>query len=228
MHQAYLLHRRPYSNSSMLVECFTNDLGRFPAIAKGVRSGRGVGVAVLQPFRPLTINVSGKGEVKTLTGFEQTSPESELKGKALYSGFYLNELLMRLLARNDPHERLFWIYQQTLERLHIVQQLEMTLRRFELGLLNELGYGLVLTQDVETGADIEREKLYFYELERGPIKVAQGNSNVVRGSTLLALAGNDTMDRVEQREARGLMRRVLSHYLGDTPLKSRELFGKPK
>ena len=227
MYQAYLLHRRPYSNSSMLVECFTRELGRFPAIAKGVRSGRSSGVAVLQPFRPLVIRVSGKGEVKTLANFEQTSPGPELNGQVLYSGFYLNELLMRLLARNDPHERLFGIYQQTLERLPMVQQLEMTLRRFELGLLDELGYGLILTHDAESGTDIEREGLYFYELERGAVKVMHAKSNVVKGNTLLALAGNGTLDRVGRREARSLMRRVLNHYLGDTPLKSRELFGKP-
>lgn len=111
---AFLLHRRSYSNSSLLVECLTLHHGRFPAIAKGVIGGRGTGAALLQPFVPLKLNWSGRGEVKTITGFEQSGKNMELQGRTLYCGFYLNELLMRLLQRNDPYEELFGYYTEAL------------------------------------------------------------------------------------------------------------------
>ncbi len=224
MYRAYLLHRSPYSNSSLLVECFTREHGRFPAIAKGVRSGKNSGQATLQPFNPLSIRISGKGEVKTLVGYERESGGPQLQGKGMYCGFYLNEMLVRILARNDPHAELFIHYEDTLKDLSCSDNIEPVLRHFEVALLNELGYGLLLEHEADSGAHIEHDTFYNYEVEHGPIAVACPTNNSVNGSTLLALAGNIPFQETEISQARRLMRRILMHYLGDRPLKSRELF----
>ncbi len=229
LHQAYILHRSAYSNSSLLLECFTAEEGRFPAIAKGVQGGRHGNVAgSLQPFHPLLIQVSGRAEVKTLGRYEPAAPAHALKGSSLYCGFYLNELLMRLLGRADPHPALFDQYHQALEALAIsAGPVDRPLRRFEVGLLNELGYGLLLEQEADSGVPVEPEGRYHYEPERGPVP-AQGERSTISGKTLLTLAGREydqeEPDAETWKEARGLMRRILSRYLGDRPLKSRELF----
>ncbi|MCP3671964.1 MAG: DNA repair protein RecO [Gammaproteobacteria bacterium] len=224
MYRAYLLHRTPYSNSSLLVECFTKEHGRFPAIAKGARAGRKSGAVTLQPFNPLVIRIAGKGEVKTLTGYELESTAPNLQGRSMYCGFYLNELLVRILARNDPHEELFAHYENALIALSSADEIEPALRQFEVALLNELGYGLQLEVEVEKGNPIKPDTYYTYELESGPKETKLRDRNSIMGSTLQALAGNRPFQETERNQARGLMRRILAYYLGDRPLKSRELF----
>jgi DNA repair protein RecO (recombination protein O) len=219
---AFVLHRRAYSNHSLLIEFFTPAEGRFPAIAKGIKKARGHGSSLLQPFTPVLIRCSGRGEVKSLIDLEPAPAAAvPLRGRALYCGFYLNELLMRLLQRDDPHERLFEVYAHTLGQLSEGERLEHTLRRFEIRLLEELGFGLVLDREAETGAPLEPDRLYHYSIEQGPMPAQDGS---LRGSTLLALNRGQALDKQGDRQARGLTRRVLTHYLGDRPLKSRELF----
>ncbi len=224
MYRAYLLHRTPYSNSSLLLECFTREHGRFPAIAKGARAARKSGQALLQPFTPLVIRITGKGEVKTLAGYEPDGTAPALQGKNMYCGFYLNELLVRILARNDPHEELFHHYEQALHSLSSTDDIEPALRRFEVALLGELGYGLQLDVEVEQGNPIKHDTYYTFELESGPREAGPSDHNTIMGSTLQALAGNRPFCDTERNQARRLMRRILTHYLGDRPLKSRELF----
>ncbi len=219
---AFVLHRRAYSNHSLLVEFFTPLEGRFPAIAKGVKKARGHGSGLLQPFVPVLIRCAGRGEVKSLIDLEPAPGSAvPLQGKALYCGFYLNELLMRLLQRDDPHEPLFEVYARTLAKLSIGGELAHTLRAFEIRLLEELGFGLVLDREAETGAPLEPNRLYHYRIEHGPMPAEDGS---LRGSTLLALHQRRSLDKQGIRQARELTRRVLAHYLGDRPLKSRELF----
>lgn len=220
---AFILHHRPYSNSSLLLECFTASNGRFPAIAKAVRSRKSGGAGQLQPFNPLLISWYGRGEVKGLRLFEQNGPSISLTGKALYCGFYINELIMRLLQRGDPHVSLFHYYQQALNGLAASQALEPVLRQFELKLLTELGYGLVLEREVDSDRPIDPKQQYSYVIEQGPV-MPQGPGPTVSGSTLLALHQGLVLEGEGLKEARWLMRHVLSHYLGDRPLKSRELF----
>jgi len=224
LHPAYILHSRPYSNSSLLVEIFTASNGRFPGIAKAVRSRKSGKAALLQPFIPLLINWSGRGEVKTLSVFEQNGQAMTLGGKALYCGFYINELIMRLLERADAHSSLFHYYQECLEGLAVSTELESVLRRFELKLLNELGYGLNLDREAETGAPVDPEYYYQYELEKGPVVAKKDSYQAIKGSTLMALQNELPLSDNGIKEARYLMRRVLAFYLGDRPLKSRELF----
>ncbi|HIE54182.1 MAG TPA: DNA repair protein RecO, partial [Chromatiaceae bacterium] len=137
---AYVLHRRLYGDNSLLLEVFTLEEGRIPLIARGAAGGKSRRRGMLQPFVPLLLNWRGRGSVKTLASTETASTAHVLKGRFLYSGFYVNELIMRLLPRNEPIPLLFGHYRATLDRLGQERPLEETLRHFELRLLEELGY----------------------------------------------------------------------------------------
>jgi DNA repair protein RecO (recombination protein O) len=224
----FLLHRRAYSNTSLLVELLSLEGARYPALAKGARSGRALGAALLQPFRPLLVAVTGTGEVMTVSKLDVAGPALSLRGEALYCGFYVNELVMRLLGRNDPHEDLFRLYQEVLIRLSEDSDIQQGLRRFELGLLQVLGYGMVLEREALSAAPVQPQRRYRYRIESGPEPAAADapEQETLSGATLLALAQGQPLDPPGMREARGLMRRVLDHYLGGRPLKSRELFAR--
>ncbi len=217
---AFVLHRRPYSNTSLLLEAFLLDDGRLPLLAKGV-AGRGLGASLLQPFVPLLLTHSGRGEVRTVGRFEAAGPAYPLRGEHLYCGFYLNELLVRLMQRSEPHGPLFASYQETLQALAQGGDPEPALRRFEVRLLEDLGYALVLDHEASHDAVLEPAGRYDYVIEKGPVVAARGE---LAGSTLLKLRSGETLVGDERREARRLLRRVLDHYLGGRPLKSRELF----
>lgn len=222
--QAFVLHRRDYSDTSLLVELFTSGLGRFPAIAKGARRRRNIASALLQPFQPLWVGVVGRGEVRTLTRVEPAGRAFQLSGGALPCGFYLNELLSRLLGRHDPHDPLFAFYHAALGGLS-EGRIETVLRQFELRLLEELGYAPGLGLDGETGQAVETALSYVVEPGQGPRRALPGGSAVVvSGGTLLALARGLPLDTTQQREARDLLRRLLGPHLGPKALKSRELF----
>jgi len=223
---AYLLHRRPYRETSLLIEVFSASAGRIALIAKGVRSGRKGQAALLQPFQPLLISWVLRGEVGTLTSVEPREPRVTLNGTALFSGFYLNELLMRLLARHDPHPELFDSYEMTLHHLMDPSRAEWSLRLFERDLLDTLGYGLLLEQSAE-GQPIQPHIDYCYHLEHGPV-VAGGQERCLRvsGAALQALATGEMPGEHERREAKRLMRAALGLYLGNKPLQSRELFNQ--
>lgn len=226
----FVLHRRPYRDTSALVDVFTREHGRITVVARGVQSARSAWRGLLQPFRPLWLAWSGRGELFTLTQAEAAGPQIWLTGSLALSGLYLNELVMKLLARDDPYPVLFERYSQTLtaltedhERLH-----EATvLRLFERDLLQELGTGLVLDHDVSSGAPVEPETLYCYMAEQGPVAVLPAAHSEpgcnVHGSTLLALQqGELTGDRT-MREGKQLMRVVLDHHLGHRSMASRKL-----
>lgn len=218
---AFVLHRRPYSNTSLLLEVFLLHEGRMPLLAKGATGGRALGAALLQPFLPLLVSRSGRGEVKTLGRYEAAGPPLPLRGQQLYCGFYVNELMVRLVQREEPHPGLFAAYQATLSRLVEEGDPEPALRRFEIGLLGELGYGLLLEREAGSDAALDPAGRYDYEIERGPVATPAGE---LGGATLLKLAAGEPLAGEERREARRLLRRVLDHYLGGRPLKSRELF----
>jgi DNA repair protein RecO (recombination protein O) len=224
VHPAYILHRRPFSNTSLLIECFSLSHGRFPAVAKGVNRRNSSATGLLQPFQPLLIRWSGRGEVKTLNFFEAAAPSLMLQGQILYCGFYLNELIFRLLERDDPYEALFGIYGSTLSKLSQGDSVEPVLRRFEIELLEQLGFGLVLDRNVQDGSALIPEQRYHYEMERGPVPCSHVDPSGISGATLIGLHSGCQLDEALLFEARKLTRVALRYYLGDRPLKSRELF----
>ena len=225
---ALILHRKPWRDTSLLIEAFSAEQGRIGLIAKGVRGKRSSRAALLQAFQPLLLSWSGRGELYTLTDAEPAAVMPHLQGNALVSGFYLNELLMRLLQRHDPHPRLFEAYRLALARLHTGEQIEWTLRLFECELLEQLGYGLSLDYCPWHDAPIEPGLEYVYLPERGPVPAGQAEGTVISGRTLLSLAeGQWPLDEAAPqllREAKHLLRQTLASYLGPKPLASRALF----
>jgi DNA repair protein RecO (recombination protein O) len=218
---AFVLHRRPYGNTSLLLEAFVLDAGRLPLLAKGATSGRVFGASLLQPFVPLLLSRAGRGEVRTLGRYEAEGPPITLTGERLYCGFYVNELLVRLLPREEPHPGLFAAYGATLARLAQEGDPEPALRCFEVALLAELGYALLLDREADSAAPVQPAARYDFVVEKGPVATAGGE---LSGATLLKLANGAAPVGEERREARRLLRRVLDHYLGGRALKSRELF----
>jgi len=223
---AYVLHHHDYGETSLLLEMFTRRHGRLGIVAKGARRARSPLRAALIPFQPLVMGFSGRGELPTLTAAEPAGAAPAIAGEALFCGLYLNELLLRLLHRHDPHERLFESYSEALGRLGEGRDMEATLRVFEKRLLEDIGFGLVLDHDVQDGAPIQPEHLYRYVPERGPVTAhaADGEGIAVQGASLLALAREHLDDAMALREVKHLMRALLARHLGERPLTSRGLF----
>ena len=223
----YVLHSRPWRETSLIVEAFTREHGRVGLVARGVRRARSRFRGLILPFHLLLLSWSGRGELPALTGADTEGPVRTLRGRALFSGFYLNELLLKLLPRNDAHPDLFDDYRRALAELGANGVLDTVLRTFEKRLLDALGYGPTLDRAADTGAPVCPDKRYRYVPQRGPIEGASAEEGpVVSGRTLLALAGGrlgDEDDRV-RTEARRLMRAILAPHLGPRPLGSRQLF----
>ncbi len=226
----FVLHQRPYRDSSALLEIFSRDYGKLGLVARGIRSPKSKWRGDLQAFKPLLLSWQSRGDLGTLTDVECGRHGAALSGTSLYSAYYLNELLMRLLERHDPHPALFEDYLGALAALHEQVEVETVLRRFEKHLLDELGYGLVLEQDVETGDEIVPESRYDYHLESGPVAIQEEAAGgfVFPGKSLLAIAAENFDDAEVLRDAKRLMRAALRIYLGDKPLKTREIFQQMK
>jgi DNA repair protein RecO (recombination protein O) len=223
---AFVLHTYPYRETSAIVEAFTATSGRVALVARGAKRTRSELRSVLQAFQPLTLSWSGTGELKTLIRAEWRGGLPLVGGSALLCGFYLNELLLKLLPREDPHPKLFEQYEAALSRLASRAEQAPVLRAFELRLLAELGYALPLTHEVDTGRPVDPEGRYYYAFERGPRTVAAEPGRrypQVRGATLLALASADYRAQDSAAEAKRLMREVLDYYLEQRTLVSRRV-----
>ncbi len=221
---AYVLHTYPYRESSLIVEVFSQNFGRLPLMARGARRPKSALRGLLLSFQPLALSWFGKAELRTLHSAEWQGGQPLLRGMALICGFYLNELLLKLLHRDDPHEQLFLYYQQTLRDLAQRTDYAAILRRFEMNLLKELGYALTLDHDAGSGAAIEPEATYRYVNERGPVRQKAGQNGVeLRGKTLLDMAANDYTDAATLQQSKALMRALINHYLGDETLHTRQL-----
>ena len=226
---AYILHTRPYRNTSVLVDFLTPDYGRVAGVARGVRAASKAAKqkrALFQPFTPLLVSWSGKSELKTITHFEGEHRSPVLIGKQLFSALYINELLCRLLKQQEESRQLFALYQATLEQLQQQQGVDIVLRQFEFGLLDFLGYGIDLGNDSETGGPIDGGRDYYFFADHGFRAGSAGPMTGERfaGAELLSLQRGDFSPEV-RRMAKRLCRLALQVHLGDKPLKSRELFG---
>jgi len=223
LQDAFLLHRRPYRETSLLIDVLTRDHGLVGMIAKGVMRGRGAHAALLRPFVPLAVSWAGRSGLPILTEVEGRGSAPALSGKSLYCGFYLNELLMRLLPAHDPHPDLFVRYEHALSAMRDNGALELTLRLFELALLDQLGYGPEFAHEGESGRVIQADRYYRYDVEKG-VYPAQPGPGSLRGATLLGLCAGRLSGDQSLDEAKRLMRAILHHHLGGRPLKSRDLF----
>ena len=220
----YVLHSYPYKETSLIVEVFSRGLGRVALLARGARRPRSAMRGVLLAFHPLRLNWSGTGQLATLTGAEWSGGLPNLSGLALMCGFYLNELILRLLASEDPHEALYDAYAASLAQLAGPDNSPaVVLRRFEHRLLGELGYAPSFECEAASGVPIDPARRYVFEPERGPI-AADGPAQsawAVSGKTLLDLAREDYAQPDTCEEARRLMRALIAHRLGGQVLRTR-------
>lgn len=229
---AFVLHAYPYSETSLIAEVFSRDHGRVAVLARGARRPRSLLRGLLLAFQPLELAWAGRGEVHTLLRAEWQGGQPLLAGRALFCGYYLNELLLHLLARSDPHARLFAAYGETLRRFAGGAH-EADLRCFERTLLQELGYGLQLATDAG-GERLAADGRYAYVIERGPVRLrdsgetAVAAGTVVSGKTLLDLARSDLADARSLAEAKQLMRALISHHTAGKALASRRIFKELK
>ena len=223
----YVLHAYPYKETSLIVEAFTRRFGRMSLLARGARRPRSALRGSLLSFQPLLLGWSGKSELRALHRVEWQGGLSALKGEALLCGFYLNELIMKLLPREAPHEWLFESYRQSLLGLAASNRHAATLRQFEKQLLKEIGYALILDHDVETGAPIRAELDYSYSIEHGPVP-ANGDACALRlsGTTLTDLMQDDYSNPATLQQSRALMRLLLNHHLNGQVLHTRQLLNE--
>lgn len=230
----YVIHTRPWRDSSLLVEYFSREHGRVSIVARGAKGRRtrgGSTAALLQPFTPLQCSWGGRAQLKNLSGCEALAPALPLTGARIYSGLYMNELLMRLLHHEDPHQALFDHYAAVLAFLAQGEgeSTEIALRRFELVLLEELGYGFDLASDGLSGERLVEEGWYHYQEEHGLVAAPASAADRLpryRGADLLSISRGEFEGGARQC-AKRLMRQVLAAHLGERPLKSRELFRRP-
>lgn len=223
--RAFVLHSRPWSETSLLLDLFTEESGRVRLIAKGARARRSNLKGTLQPFTPLLVRFGGRGEVKNLRNAEAVSLALPLSGISLYSGLYVNELVARVLEQETRFSELFFDY------LHCLQALaaetgspEPALRRFELALLGHLGYGVDFLHCAGSGEEVSDDMTYRYREEKGFIASLVIDNTTFTGRQLKALAGREFPDIDCLRAAKRFTRIALKPYLNGKPLKSRELF----
>ncbi len=227
----YILHLRPYRESSLLLQVFSTACGRIDLLAKGARRGKNLEQHLFRPLQRLLLSWVIRGELGTVTGIEKDGMLMRAeRPEQLYCMFYVNELVLRLLHRHESHPELFHAYADTLDRLWRRERPDVVLRYFEKQLLEYLGYGLILDRDVDEGSPLSAGRNYFYRVDAGPSRRDDGAVDSVRisGKALLALHENclETQPPVVLRELKCLMRGVLDRHLGGKSLASRELYGR--
>jgi len=223
---AFVLHARAWRETSLLLEMFTRDHGRIGVVARGVRGARSrLPRALLQPLMPLSVAWSGSGELVTLNGVDATGPAVAVHGEALLCALYVNEIVMRLLPRHDPHAAVFEDYGIALARLAGGESASWTLRRFERDLLAQLGYGLVLDAEAETGAPLDPGRDYAYLFESGPAPWRGAHDGLkLRGAALLALGEDRQPSATDLAALRRLLRALIARQLDGGELQAWNLF----
>lgn len=224
----FILHTIPYRETSLLVDIFTLNHGRLRCVAKGFRKPNKKGIAkTLFPYSEHHFQWQGRGELKTLTQADPIQAPVFLKQESLFVGLYINELLYKLLHQNDPHQSLYEFYRQLMTQLSTSEILQPVLRRFEMLLLEELGYGLVLDAEAETGQAVSAESLYYYIPDQG-LKLIQDqtadNLHAFSGADIMALCQGQLEQQSVLRAAKKLTRQVIDFYLDGKELNSRELY----
>lgn len=223
--RVFVLHSRPWSETSLLLDLFSEESGRVKVIAKGARSRRSNLKGALQPFTPLLVRWGGRGDVKTLRSAEAISLALPLSGIHLYSALYVNELVSRVLEQETRFSGLFFDYLNCIQTLAAGNgSPEPALRRFELALLGHLGYGVDFLHCAGSGEEVSDTMTYRYREEKGFIASLVIDNNSFTGRDLRALATREFPDIESLRAAKRFTRMALKPYLGGRPLKSRELF----
>jgi len=221
----FVLHRRRFRESSLIVEFLTAERGRIAAVARAALRPRARVAANLQAGTCLVLGFAGRGELLTLTSAESNAPAPRIEGDALYCLFYVNEVVMRLTAAHDPNPALYAAYATVVNALGAGQSSELALRLFEKAMLDALGLGLELRYAADSGLALDPTADYHYVPERGAVRRgAESRGIPVTGATLLALAAGTLHDAGALRESKRLMRAIIDHHLDGRPLAARDLF----
>ena len=229
---SYVLHAHPWKETSLLLDVFSRHHGRLALVAKGAKRPTSQLRTVLLGFQPFAASWSGRGEVRTLTRAEWSGGVPPLSGLSLLCGFYFNELLVRLLAREDAHEALFDAYDQAVTQLGadahaLTSGVEPLLRRFEMTLLRELGHLPPLDRESQTEARVQGGTSYAVDPQLGVLPLSAGQTHgdvgIYPGAQLLAIEAGDWGQPGAARAAKGLMRELLHYHLGAQPLRTRQL-----
>jgi DNA repair protein RecO (recombination protein O) len=217
----YILHHRPYRDTSRILEVVTRDYGRLSLFARGVRGPKAKLASILQPFQLLLFSWTGRGEAAQLTGAESAQASPPLPRRSLMAAFYLNELLLKLTTRHDPLPMLFDAYHETLESLRHGAALEPQLRVFEKRLLEAVGYGLDLSAESQTGKRIEPDEFYYFRPEQGLVATVAEASDALAGRSLIGLANERLEGARELEDSRRLLQAALAQCLEGRPLATR-------
>jgi DNA repair protein RecO (recombination protein O) len=220
---AYILHHRPFRETGRIFEVLTREDGRLSLFARGVRGPKARLAAVLQPFRLLLLSWSGRGEAPSLTGAESTPECVPLPAPCLLSGFYINELVLRLTTRHDPQPAVFDAYHGALESLKAGAPLAPTLRVFEKRLLQMLGYGLELDAEAMSGRPIELEGYYYFRPGEGLFPADAARPDALAGRSLASLRNEELAEARELKDARSLLQAALAHCLDGRELATRSV-----
>jgi DNA repair protein RecO (recombination protein O) len=224
---AMVLHSYPWRETSLIIEAFTRDHGRMALVARGAKRPTSQFRGLLSPFAPLLLSWSGRNEIKSLVRAEWCGGMAPLRGEALLAGFYLNELLVRLLARADAHEILFARYAEALATLAERQNgRDSVLRAFELELLRETGHAPAFDHSAD-GAPLEPDAFYRVDAERGLVRVAEPDPGedvtCLRGSSALAMARSDFSSPVVANHSKLVLRHLIRYHLNGQPLNTRRI-----
>lgn len=221
---AWILHHRPFRDSSQILDVVTRDYGRIAVVARGSRGAKSKLAGVLRPFLPLRVSWVARTDLGTLTGAEAAGAPTSLSGDALLSAFYVNELLLNFLLRHDPQPEIFDLYCEVLGSLGSSGNVAASLRSFELELLSLLGYAVNLDHEAASHEDVDPERHYDYRVEQGPVPVERRDGPLVfEGATLRAIAAQQFDDGEVLRAAGRLLRQVIAHHLGGRELQSRKV-----
>lgn len=226
---AYVIHRRPWRETALLVDLFTLNHGRMSLVARGAHSAKSPLKAQLQPFQPLLVDWTGRTDLKTLVQVEVRSAPRLGQTRSLYSGLYINELLQRILPAADPHPALFASYIESLQALAALPSkgdVEPVLRRFERAFAASLGYDFAWDQTTDTGDTVEAGGQYGYDPAQGIVSAYCADIRLghLPGEALLALAADDLSNDAARKTAKRVMRVLVDFLLQGKPLHSRNLF----
>ncbi len=222
----YILHRRDYSESSLILEVFSREHGRINLIAKGAKRNKKQQSVNHNLYQKYLISWVAKSELGTLTNIELMTSATSLKPEVMMAGFYMNEIMLRLLHKHESHPELFDSYDTAIHRLLNEESEQIILRYYEKTLLQSLGYGVIFDHDVQSGEEVHADKNYFYKFDFGPSLISVNTESGIKisGKTLLELDAETLFDIKNINEAKLLLRSILNQHLGDKPLASRELY----
>ena len=217
---AFLLHQRPYGNSSVMAEMFTLDNGRISVIAKGAKKPKSKFFGVLSPFSKLRITYRGKSELKTLTNVDKEDIFSDSFSKLSYTLLYINELLIKILPQGAPQKELFNLYDKFLSEIKTSNEIDIILRRFEIDLLEMLGYGINFINEVDSGQSIDADKLYDFVPELG---FKESPNGIFNGKEIISISKLD-FENINKKKFKSLTTMAIGYSLDGGDLKSRQIF----